>query len=405
MEFSPAMARIKSEVAPLVQELEDLEGIPEPTPDDITRIDTLHTEITAKKSAFEAAAERQHKRVQAGSVLDLFNEPAPQPRAVYERPSTGNGSAPVEHKTLTDYLTDSREFKHPRNGQYYVVEPVPPAVIYPFLETKAPFVPGNLNQAHGPVRIISPTDPALRFPLLELLRTVPTDELSVAYLPLTFTNTAAEVAYAQPKPESTNAGSILTIMMKTVATWKEAPRQILRYIPRLRAVIEDELRMGVLAKVQTQVLNGPGTGDTILGILAQVTNVAAGADLITQIFTAIGNIESAGGVVDGILMNPGDYARLVQNEYTNNQYNPLIAGERFGQYRIIRTGAQAAGTATVGDFSSAVTLFVGENANVQATEALGFKTNVVTIRCDMDVVVLVERPWLLYKCPGPLTAV
>jgi HK97 family phage major capsid protein len=273
-------------------------------------------------------------------------------------------------------------------------------VLYPFLETKAAYIPGNLNLAGPNLRVISPTEPAIRFPLLDLLRTVPWNELVVPYLPLVFTNNAAQVEYAAAKPESTNTGDIATMMMKTVATWKEVPRQILRYIPALRSAIESELRTGVLAKMQDLVLNSPGTTTTMKGILSQVSNTAAGATLIAQIFDAIGKIEAAGGTVDAILMNPTDYAAMLLAEYTTNQYNVLVQGERFGQYRIIRTGVVAADSAVVGDFSTAVTLFVGEAANVQATEALGFKTNVVTIRAEMDATVLVERPWLIYKCNG-----
>ena len=132
--------------------------------------------------------------------------------------------------------------------------------------------------------------------------------------------------------------------------------------------------------------------------LAQPPGV--GATLIAQIFDAIGKIEAAGGTVDAILMNPTDYAAMLLAEYTTNQYNVLVQGERFGQYRIIRTSVVAADSAVVGDFSSSVELYVGEAANVQATEALGFKNNIVTIRAEMDAVVLVTRPWLLYKCAG-----
>jgi HK97 family phage major capsid protein len=233
---------------------------------------------------------------------------------------------------------------------------------------------------------------------------VPWNEMVVPYLPLVFTNNAASVEYGAAKPESTNTGDIATVMMKTVATWKETARQILRYIPGLRAIIEDELRQAVLAKMQDLVLNSPGTTTTMKGILAQVTLTATGTALVSQIFDAIGKIETAGGVVDAILMNPGDYAKLIQSEWATNTFNPLIQGERFGQYRIIRLGAIAAGTALVGDFNTAVVLFVGEAANVQATEALGFKTNIVTIRAEMDAVVLVERPWLMVKAAGTVPA-
>jgi hypothetical protein len=64
---------------------------------------------------------------------------------------------------------------------------------------------------------------------------------------------------------------------------------------------------------------------------------------------------------------------------------------------VIQEGSLAAGTTIVGDWNRAVALYVGENANVRATEALGMKSNLVTVLGEMDCVVLVERPNLLVK--------
>ena len=36
-----------------------------------------------------------------------------------------------------------------------------------------------------------------------------------------------------------------------------------------------------------------------------------------------------------------------------------------------------------------------------ATEALGFKSNVITFRAEMDAVVLLAQPWLMYRVSGP----
>lgn len=402
--MSAYAARLKAEMRPKLDELLELNEIDNPTDEQKAAIDTLTVTLAGMKAEYDKAVERHQKSMLAESMYGGLSDPAEEPRARYDRPTTGTKQGEPEVKMLSDYLIGSRGFKHPQNGQYHVVEPVPSALLYPFLERKAAYIPGNLNLSGGNVRILSPTDPAMRYPLLDLLRTVPWNDMVVPYLPLTFTNNAAEVEYGAAKPESTNAGDIATVMMRTVATWKETPRQILRYIPALRPVIEDELRQGVLAKMQDRVMNGPGTTTVMKGILAQITQTATGTALVSQIFDAIGKVETAGGVVDAITMNPGDYAKLLQAEWATNTFNPLVQGERFGQYRIIRLSTQAAGTATVGDWSSSVVLFVGEAANVQATEALGFKTNIVTIRAEMDAVVLVERPWLMVKAAGTVPA-
>lgn len=403
--MSAYAARLKKEMKPLLDELRELNDLEQPTAEQKADIDRITLELGGKKSEYDKAIERSKKATDAETMYGDLDDPAEQPRAQYDRPSRGAGSDKAEVKAVSSYLIDDREFKAQRGNQIKVLAPMPVGAMYPFMEQKAAYIPGNLNLAGPNLRVIEPAQLMQRFPLLALLRTVPWNEISVPYLPLVFTNNAAEVNIGAAKPESTNAGDIATLLMRTVAHWKEVPRQILRYIPRLRSTIDDELRWGVLFRMQNSVLNGAGTGGNMNGIINQVTQTAVGDSLIPQIFDAIGKVETAGGNVDAILINPTDYWTLVGSQAAADPFNPLIQGNTFYGYPVVKVAAQPAGTSLVGDFGQGVTLFVGEEANVQATEALGFKNNIVTIRAEMDAVVLVERPWLLCECPGPLVPV
>jgi hypothetical protein len=401
-------ARLKSEMKPMLDELRELNELDQPTDEQKSLIDTLTVNLAAKKSEYDKAMQRSQKALEAESMYEgLTDEPA-QARAQYDRPATGR-QPEGETKSLSDYLVNSREFKNPRNNLYNITEPMPVAALYPFVERKAAFVPGNIAAAHGDVRIISPLEAGMKFPLLTFLNTVPWNDLVVPYLPITFTNNAREQALAEAKVESTNAGTIATIQMSTIAHWKEVPRQILRAMPTLRAIIDNELRNGVLAKVQARVVAGtgtvvaPATAPQMLGIVGQVTQTVTGpTTLIGQILSAIGIVEANGGVVDAILMNPTDVALLLNAQVTANTFNPLVNATSIAGYPILKIPSIVAGTALVGDFSSSTTLFVGEAANVRATEALGFKSNVVTVLGEMDAVVLVERPWLIVKAAGTI---
>lgn len=400
-------ARLKADMKPKLDELRELNEIDEPTDEQKARIDALTFGLGADKAEYDKAMERYQKTLNAESMYDGLSEPAPQPRAVYDRPASGR-SQDVSHKSLSDYLVDSREFKNPRNNLYNITEPMPVSVLYPFLERKAAFVPGNITQAHGDLRVIAPLEVGIKFPLLSFLNTVPWGDLVVPYLPLTFTNNAREQAFAEAKVESTNTGTIATIQMTTIAHWKEVPRQILRAIPSLRAIIDSELLNGVLSRVQARVIAGtgtvvaPATAPQMLGIIGQVSQTATGTTLISQIINAIGIVEQNGGVVDAVLMNPADVGLLLNAQIAANSFNPLVTNNSIAGYPIIKLPSITTLTALVGDFSSSTTLFVGEQANVRATEALGFKSNVVTVLSEMDAVVLVERPWLIVKCAGTI---
>jgi hypothetical protein len=405
--MSAYAARLKTDMLPLLNELRELNELDEPNAEQKADIDRITGVLTEKKAEYDKALVRFNGLQGAETMYDGLSAPNPAPRAVYDRPSIGAGQSTPEVKAIADYLIESREFKTPQNNVYNLTVPMPVATLYPFVERKAAFVPGNITQAHGDVRIIAPIEAGLKFPLLAFLNTVPWNDLVVPYLPLTFTNNAREQAFAEAKVESTNAGTIATVQMSTIAHWKDVPRQILRALPTLRAVIENELRQGVLAKVQARVVAGtgtvvaPATAPQMLGIIGQVSQTVTGpTTLLGQVISAIGMVETNGGLVDAVLMNPADVALLLNAQVT--VYNPLVTNTTIAGYPILKIPSIPAGTALVGDFSSSTTLFVAEQANVRATEALGFKSNVVTVLGEMDAVVLVERPWLIVKAAGTI---
>lgn len=402
--MSAYAARLKSDMKPLLDELRELNDLDDPSDEQKSDIDRITQTLAEKKSQYDKAIERSTKTAAAETMYDALSEPAPQPRAISDRASapaaSGNGG---EVKALSSYLLDSREFKNPRGGMYNVSSQAPIAALYPYVERKAAYIPGNLNLTGGPLQIFGPNTPRVPHPFLDFLRTVPYNGYAVPYLAPVFTNNAADVALGQPKPESTNTGNVQTVNMHTIAHWKEVPRQILTYYPSMRSIIDDELLGGVLSKVEDIIINSPGTGNTMLGILATPgIDTAVGADMIAQILNALGVIGTRGGTPDGILMNPSDYYALIASAYTGNKYNPLTSAGRFAGVPVVLEGSLAAGTTIVGDWNRAVALYVGDTANVRATEALGFKSNLVTILSEMDCVILAERPNLLVKTTGAI---
>lgn len=401
--MSAYATRIKLEMQPLYESLRELNDLEDLSDEQKSDFDRITAELKSRKSDYDRAMERHAQTTAADAMMDGLDQTVPQPRAQAPRPQTATSSSTPEVKALSSYLLDSHDYKHPRSGMYNVAGQAPVAALYPYVERKAAFIPTNLNLASGNVQIFGPNTPRAPHPFLELLRTIPYNDLSVPYLVPVFTNNAADVAYGQPKPESTNTGAIQTVSMHTIAHWKEIPRQILRYMPSMRTIIDDELLGGVLAKVEDIVINSPGTGGSMLGILPQVTQTGAGADMVTAVLNALGVVGAQGGTPDAIVMNPSDYYALIASAYTGNKYTPIVANGRFAGVPVVLEGSLAAGTTLVGDWSRAVALYVGENANVRATEALGFKSNIVTVLAEMDCVVLVERPLLLVKTTAPIT--
>jgi HK97 family phage major capsid protein len=197
---------------------------------------------------------------------------------------------------------------------------------------------------------------------------------------------------AQPKQESSNAGNVQSALMQTIATFKDVPRQLLRYIAGVRQVLDDELIGAVLAKLEDEVLNGDGTAGHFAGLFNQITQAGTGADLITAILNGIGKVQTQGGTPTGIVMNPSDYWALVAHAYTNNKYTPITANGQFAGIPVALVTSCATTKAIVGDFARGARLYDGESANVRATEGPGAKSNIVTLIAETDAVLVVGKP-------------
>jgi HK97 family phage major capsid protein len=190
--------------------------------------------------------------------------------------------------------------------------------------------------------------------------------------------------------------------MQTIATWKDVPRQLLRYIAGIRQVLDDELIGAVLAKLEDEVLNGDGTAGHFNGLYTQVTQTGTGADMVTALLNGIGKVQAQGGTPTGIVMNPSDYWALVSHAYTNNKYSPITANGRFAGIPVAAVTSNAAGKAIVGDFTSGLRLYDGESANVRATEGPGAKSNIVTLIAEVDAVLVVGKPNYFAEVVAPL---
>lgn len=136
---------------------------------------------------------------------------------------------------------------------------------------------------------------------------------------------------------------------------------------------------------ENQLLNGPGTGSTIQGLLnrgIQTEASAAKADNADSLFRALTKVQTATGLsADGIVINPLDYQALRLSKDGNDQY--FGGGFFAGQYgnggiveqpgiwgqRTVVSAAVPAGTALVGAFSAAATVYRKGGVRVESTNS------------------------------------
>lgn len=167
---------------------------------------------------------------------------------------------------------------------------------------------------------------------------------------------------------------------------------------------------------ENQLLNGDGVGANLLGLLnrsgVQTEASAGAADNADAIYRGLSKVQTATGLsADGIAINPVDYEALRLRKDGNGQY--LGGGFFQGQYgnggvewqpglwgqRTIVTAAVAAGTAVVGAFNTASTVYRKGGVRVESTNshASDFTNNLITTRIEERIGLAVRIPSAFVK--------
>jgi HK97 family phage major capsid protein len=170
---------------------------------------------------------------------------------------------------------------------------------------------------------------------------------------------------------------------------------------------------------EVQLLQGDGAGSNLRGLLNRSGiqtevrgSTAAGDNMQDTLFRAMTKVQTGSGLdADGIVINPLDYQSLRLSRDANGQY--FGGGFFSGQYgngaimenppiwglRTVVTPAIAQGTALVGAFGQAATVYRKGGVRVESTNshANDFTSNLITIRAEERLALAVRRPAGLVK--------
>lgn len=290
-------------------------------------------------------------------------------------------------KSWGELFTESAEFRnYSGRGSSGEVE-------LPGLLTRAPIMdstfPGQL-----PPHFFSPTPWVMTTPLLDALGKEATTSNVVEWYtwpgsyPL-----AGEVPEGTDKPEAVFEPIPHTDSLKTYAHYRALSRQALADIPRIQSIVENALRGGVLARLEAAAaaaLAAAGNGITAV----------ADATLLAAIRVAIGEVQDAGyATPNAVLLNPTDFAQLDLSIMGTTVAGPVRNGSVWN-VRAIAVGAIPAGTAYVGDFNTAVTLFSRGTTSVFMTDSHAdyFIKNLLVILAETRALVGVTEPAAARKC-------
>ena len=140
-----------------------------------------------------------------------------------------------------------------------------------------------------------------------------------------FTNSAAPVAEGTLKPESQLTFTKETANVKTIAHWIQASRQIMDDAPMLESYVNGRLLFGLDLVEETQLLNGDGTGDNLIGLnqVASAYDVALNATGDTradQIAHAIFQTSESEFEASGLILNPRDWHAIALLKDADGRY-------------------------------------------------------------------------------------
>jgi HK97 family phage major capsid protein len=216
------------------------------------------------------------------------------------------------------------------------------------------------------------------------------------------------------KPQSSFAFVGEQAPVRTLAHWEAAHRNVLADEPQLRSIIDNELMYGLRLLEDSQILNGDGTGENLLGVL-QTPNIQeyAWSDGATDPVpdTKADAIRRAATLSflayyepSGIVLHPNDWEDIELTKDTNGQYLVAVSVAMGGEPRVWRmpvvdTPAIAEGTALVGAFGTGAQLYDREEASIRISEQHSdfFVRNAIVILAEQRLALAVKRPEAFVK--------
>lgn len=243
----------------------------------------------------------------------------------------------------------------------------------------------------------------------QLYTSLPTSSNAIEFTKeATFVNNAAETAEGVLKPETDITFSLVNMPVSTVAHWTKISKQLAEDNAALAAYINTRMSYGVDKRVDTQLVVGNGTAPNLSGMLDTGNFTAHGyadADLgsvlkkLVLIRKVIGDMEAAGYMPNGIVLNPADVATIETEIFTTASglirfdYGSDGIPRLFGRPVASAVGMTADQFA-VGDFNAAGTIHNRQGVTVEMSDSddTNFQQNLITVRAERRLALATEVP-------------
>jgi hypothetical protein len=257
-------------------------------------------------------------------------------------------------------------------------------ITLPGLFTRAPILVGGMDLPAYP---FAPVPWQVTTPLLDSLGKVTTSSGNVTWYTVPTPPHAAAVAEGAAKPDADIVPVPHSDALDTYAHYQALSRQALEDVPQIQSTVENSLRYGVLSGIEDAA--AAAIGDAASGI-PSISN----ADLMTGVRIAIADVQTRGyPTPNAVLLNPTDFAELDIAIMGTTNLGPVRTGTVWG-VPAIAVGALPAGTAYVGDFTRAVTLFSRNEVSAYMSDSHQdyFIKNLLVILAEQRALIAVTAP-------------
>lgn len=364
------------------------------TDSELATLGESRSEVEAMTSELEQLV-RFHNTVAGADALAPVQ--VPQARAYTQPRSAGEQLALT--RSVGEQFVMSEEFgAYKGSGQSRAVgiDDIMPSA-YALGETRATMTEGAAPWATviGTTGTVGATPKDKPRPLLDVISRAPTDLAAVPVLTISGDESgAAVVSEGALKPEVTWTESIETISVPTIAGHKKASRQILDDVALVRNLIDAKLTNSVLNAVEASIM-------TAVNAALGVGNTTTGGEtdaLLSVVRQAVGELQARGHTPNAVMLNPADYASLDLSVLGSTLLGPVV-GSQFWGLRPVPNANLSAGSAVVGDFAEAVTLYERSGISMFVTDSdisgegaqatSDFRRNILTFLAEIRAVPVV----------------
>lgn len=219
---------------------------------------------------------------------------------------------------------------------------------------------------------------------------------------LTFTNSAAETAEGDTKPESAITFELKTAPVRTIAHWLKLSKQVRDDAPQLQAHIDGRLRYGVELRIDNQLLLGNGTGQNLEGLLIgdNYTSFSptAGETALDSLNRMKYAVDASDYIATAIMLNPVTWGEIERIKGDDDHYvvgSPLSPiGPFLWGLPVVVTNAMPVGKAHVSALDILAQTFTRENTVVEIFEQddTNAQQNLLTVRAEARLALAVYTP-------------